>query len=171
MKRVDLLGKVEIDDGAVVEPEGATEGVEGDLQAAVEIPPVRRLEKIDEVDAEERVGQCSLESPAESCAARAQGRDELDDIAVECLRGCAEHPAPADADILIVDSGWQRQDDAKCRCRVGAGCGGALRSISRERGARQSTDCIASQGKCPASDARRACPAAMLAVMIARAER
>ena len=53
-KRVDLFRKVEINDRAVVETDGSRECVQADLQTAVEVSPMRRFEKIDEVHAEER---------------------------------------------------------------------------------------------------------------------
>ena len=64
VKRVDLFRKVEIDDRAIVESDSPGEGIQADLQSAVEVPPVRRFEKIDEVDAEERIRQRAAQSPS-----------------------------------------------------------------------------------------------------------
>ena len=81
---------------------------------------MRRFEKIDEVDAEERVRQRALSRGREPAGGSLR-RDQFGDVAVECLRRCAEYPTPSDADVLIIYPRREWQDDLK-RCWAMSSC-------------------------------------------------
>jgi hypothetical protein len=49
---IDLLRQMEVDYRPIVKPQSSAKGIECDLQSTVEIPPVRRFEVVNEVDAE-----------------------------------------------------------------------------------------------------------------------
>jgi hypothetical protein len=104
-KRVNLFREVEIDDRAVVETDSPGKGIQADLQAAVEVSPVGRLKKIHELDTEERTRQ-RLFSCRRELATGSLRRDQLGDVTIERFRWHAEHPAPANTDVLMIDSGW-----------------------------------------------------------------
>jgi hypothetical protein len=100
---IDALGQVEVDDHAVVQAEGAAEGVERDLEPAVQVAPVRGFEVEGQVDAEEGAFQGGLDAGRDDLI-HASALHELGNVSVESLRGFAEDAALADRDVLVVDS-------------------------------------------------------------------
>lgn len=104
---VDALGEVEVDDHPVVQGEGAAEGVERDLETAVEVASIRSLEVEGQVDAEVGALERRFDLRRHD-AVSARPVDELGDVAVERLRRLAQHTPLADRDVLVVDARRQR---------------------------------------------------------------